>query len=96
MHDDLSTTGIYTQFSIEKLREIHAVTHPASRERVKNPAETILNAEATRPTALAKEAETEKSDMLKTPIPTETVMMMSTASLKQTAHQIIAAARGLV
>jgi hypothetical protein len=34
--------------------------------------------------------------MLKTPIPTETGMMMSTASLKQTAHQIIAAACGLV
>jgi hypothetical protein len=54
MHDDLSTTGIYTQVSIEKLREIHAVTHPARRERVKNPPETILNAEATRPTALDK------------------------------------------
>lgn len=28
-HGDLSTTEIYTQVSIEKLREIHAATHPA-------------------------------------------------------------------
>ena len=27
-HADLSTTQIYTQVSIEKLREIHAATHP--------------------------------------------------------------------
>ena len=28
-HSDLSTTQIYTQVSIQKLREIHAATHPA-------------------------------------------------------------------
>ena len=28
-HSDLSTTEIYTQVSIEKLRQIHAATHPA-------------------------------------------------------------------
>ena len=28
-HSDLSTTEIYTRVSIEKLREIHAATHPA-------------------------------------------------------------------
>jgi len=28
-HSDLSTTEIYTQVSIQKLREIHAATHPA-------------------------------------------------------------------
>ena len=28
-HSDLSTTEIYTQVSIEKLREIHEATHPA-------------------------------------------------------------------
>lgn len=28
-HEDLSTTQIYTQVSIEKLREIHSATHPA-------------------------------------------------------------------
>lgn len=33
-HADLSTTQIYTQVSIEKLREIHAATHPAKLERL--------------------------------------------------------------
>jgi integrase/recombinase XerD len=32
-HEDLSTTEIYTQVSIEKLRQIHAVTHPAKLEK---------------------------------------------------------------
>lgn len=31
-HSDLSTTQIYTQVSIEKLREIHTATHPAKLE----------------------------------------------------------------
>lgn len=31
-HSDLSTTEIYTQVSIEKLRQIHAATHPAKLE----------------------------------------------------------------
>lgn len=31
-HADLSTTQIYTQVSIEKLREIHTATHPAKLE----------------------------------------------------------------
>jgi len=31
-HGDLSTTEIYTRVSIEKLREIHAATHPARLE----------------------------------------------------------------
>lgn len=30
-HADLSTTQIYTHVSIEKLREVHAATHPAGR-----------------------------------------------------------------
>jgi len=30
-HSDLSTTQIYTQVSIAKLKEIHALTHPADR-----------------------------------------------------------------
>ena len=33
-HEDLSTTEIYTRVSIEKLRQIHALTHPASRPKV--------------------------------------------------------------
>jgi len=32
-HSDLSTTEIYTQVSVEKLREIHAATHPAKLEK---------------------------------------------------------------
>lgn len=32
-HSELSTTQIYTQVSIVKLKAIHAATHPASRER---------------------------------------------------------------
>ena len=32
-HADLSTTQIYTHVSIDKLREIHAATHPATRTR---------------------------------------------------------------
>lgn len=31
-HSDLSTTQIYTQVSIVKLKEIHALTHPADRD----------------------------------------------------------------
>ena len=33
-HSELSTTQIYTQVSIGKLKEIHAATHPARMERV--------------------------------------------------------------
>ncbi len=32
-HSDLSTTQIYTQVSIQKLRDIHAATHPARLEK---------------------------------------------------------------
>jgi len=32
-HSDLSTTEIYTQVSVEKLREIHAATHPAKLDK---------------------------------------------------------------
>ena len=28
-HENLATTSIYTQVSIEQLREVHATTHPA-------------------------------------------------------------------
>ena len=35
-HSDLSTTQIYTQVSIEKLRQIHAATHPAKMESSKD------------------------------------------------------------
>jgi integrase/recombinase XerD len=32
-HAELSTTEIYTQVSIRKLKEIHTATHPARLER---------------------------------------------------------------
>ena len=32
-HSDLSTTQVYTHVSIEKLKEIHAATHPARLAR---------------------------------------------------------------
>ncbi len=35
-HADLSTTEIYTHVSIEKLKEIHAATHPAKLTRVES------------------------------------------------------------
>ena len=35
-HSDLSTTQIYTQVSITKLKEIHALTHPADRDWCEN------------------------------------------------------------
>ncbi len=44
-HADLSTTQIYTQVSIEKLKQIHAATHPA-REEMKDELLTTLAAEA--------------------------------------------------
>ena len=34
-HVDLSTTEIYTQVSIKKLKEIHTLTHPAKAKRSK-------------------------------------------------------------
>jgi integrase/recombinase XerD len=37
-HAELSTTQIYTQVSIRKLKEIHAATHPAKLERPTAPA----------------------------------------------------------
>jgi len=32
-HSQLSTTEIYTQVSIRKLKEVHALTHPADRPK---------------------------------------------------------------
>ena len=37
-HAELSTTEIYTQVSIRKLKEIHTATHPARLERGDRPA----------------------------------------------------------
>ncbi len=59
-HEDLSTTEIYTRVSIEKLRQIHAATHPARLERSKLHAKTMANTGANRETPLAGDAETEE------------------------------------
>jgi integrase/recombinase XerD len=64
-HADLSTTQIYTQVSIRKLKEIHALTHPAdrAREKQKQPDNDDTAAEAESLfTTLAAEAEEELSD----------------------------------
>lgn len=45
-HAELSTTQIYTQVSIGKLKEIHAATHPARLERARN----VDDAQSTSPT----------------------------------------------
>jgi integrase/recombinase XerD len=37
-HAELSTTQIYTQVSIRKLKEIHTLTHPAKLEKPTTPA----------------------------------------------------------
>ncbi len=36
-HASISTTQIYTQVSIRKLKEIHEATHPAKDQREKKP-----------------------------------------------------------
>lgn len=41
-HVELSTTEIYTQVSIKKLKEVHTLTHPAKARRVKNVRDSLL------------------------------------------------------
>ena len=58
-HKDLSTTQIYTQINIKKLKEIHGATHPAKLER-QHTKETIeQETEDALLTLLAEEVETE-------------------------------------
>jgi integrase/recombinase XerD len=45
-HAELSTTQIYTQVSIRKLKEIHSLTHPARLERDAKPAPAAANGAA--------------------------------------------------
>jgi len=62
-HSQLSTTEIYTQVSIRKLKEIHALTHPADRPRAARQAEDDHGGdEDTLFTALAAEADDELSN----------------------------------
>jgi integrase/recombinase XerD len=66
-HAELSTTQIYTQVSIRKLKEIHTATHPAKVRSARVTASNALVA-ATAPTAediltaLAAEAAEEDED----------------------------------
>jgi integrase/recombinase XerD len=62
-HSQLSTTEIYTQVSIRKLKEVHALTHPADRPRQQQrPGETEGAGEDELFSALAAEADEELSD----------------------------------
>jgi integrase/recombinase XerD len=64
-HADLSTTQIYTQVSIRKLKEIHTATHPA---KARQPRSKAATADTEAPTAedllntLAAEAREEDPD----------------------------------
>ncbi len=64
-HADLSTTQIYTQVSIRKLKEIHALTHPADRPREQQEHPDINDSDEDALLAtLVAEAEEELSDTL--------------------------------
>lgn len=67
-HANLSTTQIYTHVSIEKLKEIHAATHPAKLTRTRDAstsntraADTLTQRDAI-PNALAAETKEESDD----------------------------------
>jgi integrase/recombinase XerD len=51
-HTDLSTTEIYTHVSIEKLRQVHAATHPAKLTREAVASDRLTNAKNALPAAL--------------------------------------------
>ena len=58
-HSDLSTTQVYTQVNIKKLKEIHSATHPAKLERQQTSAQCDTETEDALLTLLAEEVETE-------------------------------------
>jgi len=61
-HSQLSTTEIYTQVSIRKLKAVHALTHPADREERQDKRDTEESTEAQLFTALAAEGDAELED----------------------------------
>jgi integrase/recombinase XerD len=61
-HADISTTQIYTQVSIRKLKDMHTATHPAKLERTAKGDKLEDVEEATLLTALAAEEAEEESD----------------------------------
>ncbi len=64
-HSDLSSTQIYTQVSIKKIKEVHTATHPAKLERVTTEEQLNTDTEAALLTLLAEEVETEDLDTVK-------------------------------
>jgi len=60
-HSQLSTTEIYTQVSIRKLKAVHALTHPADRAEQRDKADIEDSAETQLFTALAAELEDEET-----------------------------------
>lgn len=55
-HAQLTAAGIYTHVTIAKLKEVHALTHPAERERVRASDRPALDVEhETLLSALAEE-----------------------------------------
>lgn len=63
-HEELTSTQIYTQVAINKLKEVHSLTHPGAKLKVKKGAkETSAEVEAADLLeALAEESEEEESD----------------------------------
>lgn len=61
-HSQLSTTEIYTQVSIRKLKEVHALTHPADRPQPRNETDDHASEADTLFTALTAEVDDELSD----------------------------------
>ncbi len=55
-HADLATTQIYTHVSIEKLKEIHAATHPARLKRSGSDQTARSASDASEPSSLAADA----------------------------------------
>lgn len=61
-HSDLSSTQIYTQVSIKKLKEVHTATHPAKLERPHTKEEITADTEEALLTLLAEEIEMEEAN----------------------------------
>ncbi len=58
-HSDLSSTQIYTQVSIRKIKEVHTATHPAKLERVTSEEQNEIDTEEALMILMAEEAELE-------------------------------------
>jgi hypothetical protein len=69
-HADLSTTQIYTQVSIRKLKQVHDATHPGAKLQRRDHVEQALvvehQAEVISPLAASSGAELDAGDALDT------------------------------